>query len=139
MIPFTVELRPGSPINEQLVYAIKKAVVSGQLRPGDRMPSVRGLSQELKINPNTVQKVVAKLVGDGLLEIRPGIGCSVAAAPPEATAAQRDEILQGEVERLVVEAQRLRLDKADIIKAFEEHWSRLADASKGNNKEGSGR
>src|SRR5437762_8086735 len=45
MIPFRVDLRPGGPIYEQIVYAATKAVISGQLRPGDAFPSVRSLSK----------------------------------------------------------------------------------------------
>ena len=62
MLPFSLALRPGDPVVDQVVYAVTRAVVSGQLRPGDRFPSVRTLSQELKVNPNTAQRIVALLV-----------------------------------------------------------------------------
>ena len=51
MIPFRLTLQPGVSICEQVVYAAKKAVISGQMRPGDAFPSVRTLSKALKINP----------------------------------------------------------------------------------------
>ena len=51
MLPFSVSLRSGTPIHEQLVFAVRRAVVTGQLRPGDPFPSVRALSVALKINP----------------------------------------------------------------------------------------
>jgi|ERR1700757_4664024 len=60
MIPFRVDLRPGVSIYEQIVYAAKKAIISGQIRSGDPFPSVRVLSKELKINPNTAHKVVTR-------------------------------------------------------------------------------
>ena len=56
MIPFHVDFRPGATIYEQVVYAAKKAMMAGQLRPGDAFPSVRTLSRELKINPNTAHR-----------------------------------------------------------------------------------
>ena len=62
MIPFRVPFRVGIPIFEQVVYAAKKAMISGQLRPGDSFPSVRTLSKDLKINPNTAHKIVAHLI-----------------------------------------------------------------------------
>jgi len=124
MIPFNIKFEAGIPIYEQLIYAVKKAIVSGQLNTGDRFPSVRALSLELKINPNTVQKAVAKLVNDKLLEIRPGIGCMVAAAR-EATEEQRREILSVEIEHLVVEAKQLRLGEREIINAVQQHWKNL--------------
>ena len=79
MLPFDVELRGGESPYRQIVYAATKAIVSGELAPGDPFPSVRELSQALKINPNTGQKVIAELTRDGLLEVRPGIGTVVAA------------------------------------------------------------
>ena len=81
MIPFRVHFRPGVSLYEQVVYAAKKAVISGQLRPGDPFPSVRTLSKELKINPNTAHKVVMHLVTAGLLATRPGVGTVVAVLP----------------------------------------------------------
>ena len=81
MIPFRVPFRTGISLFEQIVYASKKAMVSGQMRPDDPFPSVRTLSKELKINPNTAHKIVAHLVSEGLLETRPGIGTVVAALP----------------------------------------------------------
>src|SRR6266699_3594235 len=100
MIPFHVELRPGGPIYEQIVYAATKAVISGQLRPGDAFPSVRSLSKELKINPNTAHKAVAHLVSAGLLETRPGIG-TIVAALPESSTAERAQLLGNEIEQRV--------------------------------------
>jgi GntR family transcriptional regulator len=72
VIPFKVDFRPGRSLYEQVVYAAKKAVISGRLRPGDVFPSVRTLSKELKINPNTAHKVIAQLVSANLLETHPG-------------------------------------------------------------------
>src|SRR5215471_11999910 len=79
VIAFRVEFRPGLSIYEQIVYAAKKAIIAGQIRPGDSFPSVRALSKELKINPNTAHKVVGALISAGLLETQPGIGTVVAA------------------------------------------------------------
>src|SRR3954466_6864107 len=93
VIPFRVTFRPGASLYEQVVYAAKKALVSGQLRPGDAFPSVRTLSAELKINPNTAHKVITHLLNDGLLEVMPGTG-TVVARPPQSTAAERARLLE---------------------------------------------
>ena len=66
MLPFSIELKPGLPITEQVIFAVKKAVVAGQLKPGQAFPSVRVVSQELQINPNTAHKIVAALVAQGI-------------------------------------------------------------------------
>lgn len=124
MIPFRVDFRPGSSLYEQVVYAAKKALVSGRLRPGDPFPSVRMLSAELKINPNTAHKVITSLLNEGLLEVMPGTG-TVVAHPPGATAAERSGLLEGQVEQLVVEAKRLGLGLPDVTAAVARHWERL--------------
>lgn len=126
MLPFQLTLRPGVSIYEQVVYAAKKAIISGQLRPGAAFPSVRALSKGLKINPNTAHKVVAELTAEGLLEVLPGIGTTVA-APPSSTAKERKRLLGGEAERLVVEAKKMGLELDDVLAAVTEHWEALGD------------
>ena len=124
MIPFRVTFRPGLSIYEQVIYAAKKAVIAGQLRPGDPFPSVRALSAALKINSNTAHKVIGHLVADRVLEVRPGIGTTVA-TKTLATAAQRASLLKRELEELVVEAKRLGLELSDVTEAVTHHWYRL--------------
>src|SRR5579862_7249036 len=101
MIPFRVEFRPGVSLFEQVVYAEKKAMLSGQLRPGDPFPSVRQLSKELRINPNTAHKVVSQLLAEGMIEVHVGIG-TVVAKPPRSTAGERSRLLRREIEQVVV-------------------------------------
>ena len=124
MIPFRLVFEPGSPIHEQVVYAAKKAVISGQLRAGDPFPPVRALSRALKINPNTAHKVITQLVQEGLVEVRPGLG-TVVAEPRSSTASERGNLLHKELEQLVVEAKKLGLDLAAVTAAVERHWRRL--------------
>src|SRR5262245_9851905 len=124
MLPFAVTLKPGESPYRQIVYAATKAIVAGELAPGTTFPSVRELSQALKINPNTAQKVVAELVRDGILEVRPGIGTMVTARRT-ASAADRRSLLSGEVEQLVVEAKRLGLTRDDVLRAVTGRWSAL--------------
>jgi GntR family transcriptional regulator len=124
VLPFTVTIRPGLSVHEQVLFAVKKAIVSCRMRPGDEFPSVRALSRDLRINPNTAHKVVAALLADGLLEVRPGIGTFVAERPAS-TADQRRALLRENVERLVVEARHLHLDVQDVIDAVAEQWARL--------------
>ena len=134
VIPFRVSFRPGVSLFEQVVYAAKKAMISGQVRPGDAFPSVRALSRELKINPNTAHKIVAQLVGDGLLEIHPGIG-TVVAAPPDSTRKERTQLLGQQIEELVVEAKRLGIGREEMLASIAAHWQRLSsDAPQGAGK-----
>src|SRR4051812_17503285 len=124
MLPFSITLKPGESPYRQIVYAATKAVVAGELVPGAPFPSVRELSQALKINPNTAQKAVAELIRDGLLEVRPGVG-TVVSAGRRATAAEKRALLSAEVEQLVVEAKRLGLRQSEVTKAISDRWAEL--------------
>lgn len=123
-LPFRCELKPGLPVHDQVVFAVQKAVLSGQLVEGDAFPSVRALGQALRINPNTAHRVVQTLVARGLLAVRPGIG-TVVGDGVVASAAERRALLGGEVERLVVEARRLGLSIGDVTTAVGREWKRI--------------
>ena len=124
MLPFSVEIKPGQPIAEQVVFAVKKAVVSQQLRPGDAFPSVRQLSQELRINPNTAHKIVSALVQAQVLLTTPAVG-TIVAEPIRAAKSERRQLLGPQLERLVVEARKLGLTLPDLQEAVDAQWRRL--------------
>lgn len=124
MLPFSIDLKPGLPVAEQILFAVKKAVVAGQLRPGDKFPSVRVLSQELRVNPNTAHKVIAALVSEGVLVTTPAVG-SVVAEREDGGRKERAELLGAEVEWLVVEAKKLGLELEDVQAAVAAHWKKL--------------
>ncbi len=84
-------------------------------------PSVRTLSQELRINPNTAQRIVATLVKRGLLDVLPGIGTVVVDWRPPANSARR-ALVAALIEQVVVEAKYLRLDASDVIDAIRREW-----------------
>src|SRR5271163_4378024 len=124
MLPFSIELKPGLPVAEQILFAVKKAVVGGQLPPGDRFPSVRVLSQELRINPNTAHKVIAALVAQGVIITTPAVGSVVAERSP-GTGRERAELLGSELERLVVEAKKLGLTIDEVHAGLAVQWKKL--------------
>jgi GntR family transcriptional regulator len=124
VIPFRLSFEPGVPVYEQVVYAAKKAIISGNMVAGERFPSVRALSQALKINPNTAHKVIGTLVSEGLLEVLPGLG-TVVATSRSFTEADRTYLLETEVERLVVEAKRLGLTFDALVNGLAKQWSRI--------------
>ena len=133
MIPFRVQFQPGSSLYEQVVYAAKKAVVSGQMRPGDAFPSVRELGKSLKINPNTAHKVITQLVDEGILEVHSGVG-TVVAKRAGSSAADRGNLLNNELEQLIVEAKGLGLSVDDVTSAVAQHWKRLDGARPNGSK-----
>lgn len=124
MLPFSIELKPGLPITEQVIFAVKKAVVAGQLKPGQPFPSVRVVSQELKINPNTAHKIVAALVAQGVLVTTPAVG-SIVAEQAAGDRAERAELLGADLERVVVEAKKLGLALDEVQSGLAAHWKKL--------------
>jgi GntR family transcriptional regulator len=130
MLPFSVVIRSGVPVHDQVVFAVERAVVSGQLQPGDPFPSVRALSHELRINPNTAHRIISTLVRDQLLEVRPGTG-TIVSKLPGASAAERRVLLKEDVERLVVAARKLSLGVDDVVDAVKEQWARLDPRRRG--------
>lgn len=121
---FRLILRPGESIFDQLVFAAKKAFISGEFQAGQAFPSVRTLAAEFKIHPNTAHKVIQHLIQERWLESRPGIG-TVVAEIPEPRPGDRGRLLQNEVEQLVVEAKRVELDVEDVVQAIREQWAKL--------------
>lgn len=89
-----IRVDPRSPvaINEQIKAGLRGLVARGALRPGDPAPSVRGLAESLKVNPNTVARAVRELVLEGVLETRRGEGAFVAAGAPKLARGGLDEI-----------------------------------------------
>jgi len=131
-VTLQLRLRQGVPIFDQVVFAAKRAFLSGDFLPGQSFPSVRVLAAELKIHPNTAHKVVQHLIQEGFLEARHGVG-TVVAELPEARAAEKKRLLRQEVEQLVVEAMRMGLELPQVLEAIETQWASLerqAEASR---------
>lgn len=124
MVPFRVVPQSGVPIAEQVIFAAKKAIFSGKLRPGDAFPSVRVLAREMKMHANTAQKVIAQLVSEGLLEVQPGIGTVVVQPPPARNG--RARLIAREVEQLTVQAMQIGVSLEEVQAALAECWRGLS-------------
>jgi GntR family transcriptional regulator len=133
MLPFAITIKPGESPYRQIVYAATRAIVSAELTPGTAFPSVRELSQALKINPNTAQKVIGELVRDGLLEVRPGVG-TVVTTMRRSSAGERRALLSEDVEQVVVEARRLGLERQDVLNAVSARWAELFGDDRGTKR-----
>lgn len=116
--------QPGETIFDQLVFAAEKAILGGEFSAGQPFPSVRTLATELKIHPNTAQKIIHHLVAEQWLEVRPGIGTVIAQRQP-VRPAERKRLLQEDVGRLIVEAKKVGVSLHDIIQAISAGWSEL--------------
>ena len=130
MTPFPITIQPGLPISDQIVYATKRAILFGQMRPGDAFPSVRALSKDMRINPNTAHKAVTELINAGLLAMHPGIG-TVVATPPDVTPPERARLLGRQIEELAVEARRLGVDQRELLRLIAKQYEALTPNPRG--------
>ena len=133
MTLFRLNLRSGRSIFDQVVFAAKRALISGEFLAGQAFPSVRALAAELKIHPNTAHKVVQYLIQERYLESRPGVG-TVVAKLPEPRSGDKKRLLKDEVQRLVVEAKRMGLELEEVVEAMEGEWGSLEKPMEVNRK-----
>ena len=117
MLPFTLRLVDGTPVSDQILAAVRKAMLTGQLKAGDEFPSVRALSQELRISPTTAHKVVLALKDGGYLASRPGIGM-VVTAPVLPELNEKLDQLAPACRELLKEAADLHLNFDQVIDAL---------------------
>ena len=112
--------RSGTPLFEQLVFQVKRAVAEGQLAEGDKLPSVRELARELGINPNTVVRAIEGLERDGVIVRRQGSGCFVQGRSQDLAARERRRRLERLFSEAVTEAFHLGFTAEDMRAALEE-------------------
>lgn len=103
------------PVYRQMVDSIAAAIASQELKGGDKLPSIRELSAQLKINPNTTAKVYRELELRGFLDSRAGSGCYVLAVDAKAAADQKRARVQQLVDKLLGEAREQRIDGKDLL------------------------
>jgi GntR family transcriptional regulator len=106
------------PIYRQLMDQIRQGVARGRLRPGSRLPSVRVLSRDLIVNPNTVARAYTELEREGVLNTRQGLGVFVAEPQAELSAAARRERLAHALDLFLTEAVHLGFSADEVIAAL---------------------
>ncbi|MCB1613862.1 MAG: GntR family transcriptional regulator [Xanthomonadales bacterium] len=107
------------PIGKQIVDAIRMKIATAELLPGDQLPSVRGLAQQLMVNPNTVAKAYGELSSEGWLDARQGLGLFVAAPRQRLSQGERERRLDEAVQRFVHEVIALDFSAEDIRQRLE--------------------
>ena len=117
---FRIRLASNSPLPlfTQVVQQVRRGVARGDLRPGDQLPTVRELAEELVVNPNTIAKSYQELEKAGLLLTRRGAGTFVAEATCVLSAAERERILAEKIDACLTEAVHLGLTRKMVEHAF---------------------
>ena len=129
---FAIDPADPTPIYAQLDRAIRAAIAAGRLKSGDKLPTVRQLAVDLRVNANTVAKVYAELERTGVLATQRGIGTFVRAAPAAAPTTRRDRDrdrdrdLRPFVERLLADASAAGYSLHDVLQYLKALESRTA-------------
>ena len=112
------ELDAGRPIYAQLVERIQRKIVSGQYRPGEKLPSVRDLATVAAVNPNTMQKAFAELERSGLIVTQRTSGRTVT-EDTKLIRNTRDQLAVGHVRNFMNNMQELGYQKEEIKDFFD--------------------
>lgn len=118
----------GAPIYRQIIDQVKNLVAAGRLKPGDEMPPIRSLAQQLIINPNTVARAYRELEAQGVLMSRQGSGTVVADGGSPLARGERLRLLTAQVDKLLTEARQLDFDIDTVTDLIEKrHKQRARD------------
>lgn len=112
---FRIEPASRVPIYRQLMAQIREGVARGRLQPDERLPSVRDLSRQLVVNPNTIARVYTELEREGVLHTRPGLGVFVAQPKSDLTRRVRKDRLTALVDGLLTEAVHLGFSASEVL------------------------
>ncbi len=113
----------GVPIYLQLMEQVRHAIETGALRPGEQLPSIRPLAEELVVNPNTVAKAYRELEHEGVIELRQGAGAFVTDKAPTKKDADKLRAAQATV-AIAIEKMRARgVTDEEIRRLFEAELS----------------
>jgi GntR family transcriptional regulator len=120
-----LDYRSGEPIYRQIVEAIKYKIASGQLGVDDRLPSIRTLAEELKINTRTVMNAYEELQHAGLVVMRQGQGVFVASNQGVTPEAIRRKAIGEMARRMLAEAFRLGADRQEVLNIIQSEAGKM--------------
>ena len=123
---FHLNFKSAKAVYLQLVDQVRLAAASGTLRPGDALPGIRPLSEELRVNRNTVAKAYAELESQGVVETIAGKGCFIreqTASPYRKDVRRR--LLAEMMDEVVIHAHHLQIDRAELLEIAADRFDAL--------------
>src|SRR5208282_2130066 len=125
-----LNFKSGKPVYLQVADQIKSAAASGVLRPGEPLPSIRPLAEELRVNRNTIAKAYTELENQGIIETLPGKGCFLKENHSPFTRQVKDKLLLTEIDEAVVTAHHLQIDRTKFLEIVKERLDYFERKSK---------
>src|SRR5580658_3870920 len=110
-----LNFKSGKPVYLQVADQIKSAAASGALRPGEPLPSIRPLAEQLRLNRNTIAKAYAELEHQGVIEAIAGKGCFLSHARSPLRGEARRELLAQSIDAAIVQAHHLQVSRDQFL------------------------
>ena len=129
---FKINFNSGMPVYLQLVDQVKAAAASGALQPGEALPSIRPLAEELRLNRNTVAKAYSELESLGVIETLPGKGCFLKQNHSPLRKEVRRKLLIEEIDQAIVMAHHLQVPGREFLELIQERLEMLEDKRRAN-------
>lgn len=125
-----IDFRSGIPIYLQVVERIKERLASGQLQPGNQLPTVRSLAQELRVNFNTIARAYRIMDESGIISTQQGRGTYILEMPPpEVIGSIRAKALEDLTQRYIADAERLGVATDELSRSLNEELARKKESS----------
>jgi GntR family transcriptional regulator len=115
-----ISAQDGTPIYQQIVEQVKYLVAAGRLKPGDDVPPIRVLAEQLRINPNTVARAYLELEREGVVTMRQGFGTKVGLVKTLLPRREKLRLLAGPADVLLTHAHHLSVGLDDVITLLRE-------------------
>src|SRR5918912_1606168 len=125
VIPLSIDPLDATPIYAQLERALRAAVATGRMQPGDQLPTVRQLAVDLRINANTVARVYAELERAGVIETRRGVGSFVAAPEKARPPREHEKRLRAFVTRVLADASHAGFTVEELVREISNARERI--------------
>jgi GntR family transcriptional regulator len=120
-----ISFKSGRPVYQQLVDQVKAAAATGALRPGEALPSIRPLAEQLRVNRNTVAKAYADLERQGVITTVAGKGCFLSSNNSPYKKDVRRKLLTEVIDTAVVQAHHLQVDGEEFLRLVEDRLRRM--------------
>src|SRR5437867_10101423 len=129
---FQLNFKSGKPVYLQVVDQVKAEAASGALQPGEPLPSIRPLAEELRVNRNTIAKAYTELESQGVIETIPGKGCFLRPNNSPLKKDVRRKLLIEEIDQAVVQAHHLQVPRPEFLELVRERLQALEQRKRAN-------
>jgi GntR family transcriptional regulator len=127
-----INFKSGKPVYLQVVDQIKAAAASGALQPGEALPCIRPLAEELRVNRNTIAKAYSELESLNVIETLPGKGCFLKENQSPLRKEVRRKMLIEEIDQAIVQAHHLQVPRHEFLELIHKRMDVLDDKRRAN-------